>query len=112
MSLERGSHIIVSAAVVANGSVLVVRQPGPDGPGTVWALPGRADKGELVIDAVRREVAEETGLKLTSAGRLVGIGQMVNPTEIRRDPGELPGPGETALYFLCIRRHSRPRFRR
>jgi ADP-ribose pyrophosphatase YjhB (NUDIX family) len=103
VSLERGCHIIVSAAVIADGSVLVVRQPGPDGPGTVWALPGgRVDKGELAVDAVRREVAEETSFQLASAGRLVGIGQMVNPTEIRRDPGELPGPGETATVFLYV----------
>jgi len=101
MVSERRSHVIASAAIVAAGNVLVVRQPGPDGPGTVWALPGgRADRGELTIDAVRREIAEEAGFTLKSPGRLVVIGQMVNPTQIRRDPGELPGPGESAIVFL------------
>lgn len=101
MNLQRGSHVIVSAAILAEGKVLLVRQPGPDGPGTVWALPGgRVDAGELAIEAVRREVAEETGLKLTTTGTLVSIGQFVNPTEFRRDPGEIPGPGETATVFV------------
>jgi 8-oxo-dGTP diphosphatase len=99
--LGRGSHIIVSAAIVADDHLLLVRQPGPDGPGTVWALPGgRADAGELALEAVYREVAEETGFKLSSHGSLVALGQLVNPTNIRRDPGELPGPGETATVFI------------
>lgn len=94
------NHLIVSAAVIADGRVLLVRQPGPEGPGTVWALPGgRVDQGELALEAVRREVAEETGLSL-SPGRLVAISQLVNPTNLPpRDAGDIPRPGESATVL-------------
>lgn len=100
MSHPAYNHLIVSAAVIADGRVLLVRQPGPEGPGTVWALPGgRVDQGELALEAVRREVAEETGLSL-SPGRLVAISQLVNPTNLPpRDAGDIPRPGESATVL-------------
>ena len=54
------THIIAGAGVVLNegGEVLLVRTPRSG-----WVFPGgQVEVGENVIDAVRREILEETGL--------------------------------------------------
>jgi ADP-ribose pyrophosphatase YjhB (NUDIX family) len=96
-----GTHLLVGGLLRRAGEVLLVRQAGPDGPGTAWALPGgRVDPGELAPEAVVREVAEETGLHAVGEPRLICVAQLVNPTTIRRDPGELPAPGESAVILM------------
>jgi len=96
-----GTHLLVGGLLRRAGEVLLVRQAGPDGPGTAWALPGgRVDSGELAPEAVVREVAEETGLHVVGEPRLICVAQLVNPTTIRRDPGELPAPGESAVILM------------
>ena len=53
----------VSAVVVRGDRVLVGRRRGAHGAGT-WAFPGgKLEAGESPADAVRRELAEETGLQ-------------------------------------------------
>jgi ADP-ribose pyrophosphatase YjhB (NUDIX family) len=54
----------------------------------------------LAPEAVVREVAEETGLHAVGEPRLICVAQVVNPTTIRRAPGELPGPGESAVILM------------
>ena len=62
MSEPRGPFVGVSAIVVRDHTVLVGRRLGALGAGT-WAFPGgKVDAGEQPHDAVRRELAEETGL--------------------------------------------------
>lgn len=62
----------VAAVIVRDGCVLMVRERG-EGPGgrhdgpEYWTLPGGGlEDGEDPLDAVRREVAEETGLRAVS----------------------------------------------
>jgi len=54
--------LAVSAAIVHNGKVLIVRRDRPPAKG-VYTLPGGlVEAGETLIDAVAREVREETAL--------------------------------------------------
>src|SRR5207247_99147 len=55
-------HTRYQAAVVRDGSILLLRCAFRDGP-TVWILPGGGrDEGEDELACVTREVREETGL--------------------------------------------------
>ena len=67
-------HVVeVVAALIRRGDeVLVVEQQGPEDPISAWTLPGgRVHAGELLHEALVREVAEETGLVVRSVGGLV-----------------------------------------
>lgn len=64
--------IAVGAVVVKDGSILMVRRKNEPGRG-LWSVPGgRLEHGEYVVDAVAREVKEETGLDVEVKG-LLGI---------------------------------------
>jgi 8-oxo-dGTP diphosphatase len=64
-------QVAVGAVVVRDGRLLAVRRGRPPAQGR-WTLPGgRVEPGEAVLDAVVREVAEETGLPVT-VGELLG----------------------------------------
>jgi 8-oxo-dGTP pyrophosphatase MutT (NUDIX family) len=45
-------------------------------------------------------VWEETGSRVVGEPRLICVAQLANPTTIRRDAGELPGPGESAVVLM------------
>lgn len=62
----------IAAAVIRRGdSILLVEQQGPDDSAPSWALPGgRVMPEEPIIAALYREVREETGLRVISAGQL------------------------------------------
>ncbi|NEQ32104.1 MAG: NUDIX hydrolase [Leptolyngbya sp. SIO4C5] len=56
--------------VLPTGEIVLIRRSDSG----LWGLPGGiVDWGEDVLTAARRELAEETGLELLRAGRLVGI---------------------------------------
>jgi len=68
----RQPQIAVGAIVVHDDALLMVQRSNDPGKG-LWSLPGgRVEAGELLADAVRREVREETGLEV-EVGELAGI---------------------------------------
>lgn len=84
----------VGALVVRDGKLLMTSSPGA---GYYWTLGGGVGIGELAQDAVRREVAEETGLTVTRAellGAVENIFEGVDPSVV----GYLVH--EVSIYFL------------
>lgn len=71
----KGVHppvIAVGAIVVEDDNLLMIRRGTPPSMGA-WSVPGgRLDNGELLAEAVVRELAEETGLEGV-CGSLIGI---------------------------------------
>ncbi|HET7645617.1 MAG TPA: NUDIX hydrolase [Candidatus Limnocylindria bacterium] len=64
-------HLVVSALVRRDGRLLLVLQRGPGDPRPTWMLPGGVvEGGETVLDALGRELGEETGLELTASPQL------------------------------------------
>ncbi|WP_420638112.1 NUDIX hydrolase [Candidatus Poriferisocius sp.] len=62
VSSVNGPELCVGAVVVREGSILLIRRGNPPGEGR-WSVPGgRVHRGERLVDAVRRELREETGL--------------------------------------------------
>lgn len=68
---------VVAAAVVRRGDeILLVREQGADDLEPKWALPGGvAEPGELLHEALARELREETGLDLVRLGPLIYAAQ-------------------------------------
>jgi 8-oxo-dGTP diphosphatase len=70
------SGLLVSALVRRGTDVLMVREDLGDGPEAGWVLPGgQVEPGELVHQALVRELREETGLRPSGAGRLAFVCQ-------------------------------------
>jgi ADP-ribose pyrophosphatase YjhB (NUDIX family) len=93
-------HIV--AGVLRRGDeIVLVQQQGPGDPDPFWAIPGGTVEGnELLIDALIREVWEETGLAVLDSGPLAYVAQMHNPVRAVLSPGEIPGPEEVATTFV------------
>jgi 8-oxo-dGTP diphosphatase len=71
---------IVAAVVEIDGEVMLVRQQGPTDTEPTWTLPGgRVEPGETLIEALGRELLEETGLTLDAASpTLLYISEMID----------------------------------
>lgn len=62
------ASIVVSAAIVKDGKLLMVQEGKPHCHGQ-WSIPGgRVEPGEPLVDAVLREVREETGYEVRVIG--------------------------------------------
>jgi 8-oxo-dGTP diphosphatase len=93
--------VIVAAIVRRGDDVLLVFQQGPDDPVPSWALPGGVAEGaESLLDALRREIREETGLELAGIGPLAYVTQTVSSPDAVSSGGDLPKPGEMATAFV------------
>ena len=101
--------VAVGAVVVHDGDLLVIKRGHPPATGR-WSLPGgRVEAGELLVEAVVREVLEETGLE-AACGELLGWAERVDDdghfvildfeaTVLeRRDPT----PGDDAIEALWV----------
>jgi ADP-ribose pyrophosphatase YjhB (NUDIX family) len=74
-------ELAVSAAIFRNGKVLVVQRAHPPAQG-LWTLPGgRVEVGERLVDAVIREIAEETALTINVIG-LAGYREIILPEAV------------------------------
>lgn len=94
---EREGLIHVIAAVVCrDGRFLLARRPEGKRHGGLWEFPGgKVAAGESPLAAVRRELREELGMRVTDLGRLLFE---------TRDPGT-----PFLLRFLEVRAEGEPR---
>lgn len=61
------NYVIVGGIIREDNKILLVHHKPEHGKGSYWALPGgTAEMGENAINAISREVVEETGLKVKS----------------------------------------------
>jgi ADP-ribose pyrophosphatase YjhB (NUDIX family) len=81
MAVRPAPELAVSAAIFRGGEVLVVRRAASPAKG-LWTLPGgRVEVGETLVEAVRREVAEETTLVIDVVG-LAGYREIILPAAV------------------------------
>lgn len=91
-------HIV--AAILRRGDeILLVRQAAP-GETPFWSVPsGQVEDGELVTEALERELLEETGLQLVDPGRLAFILQIENRRSEQLHWSRGPGNGYHATVW-------------
>jgi ADP-ribose pyrophosphatase YjhB (NUDIX family) len=84
-------ELAVSAAIFRDGQVLVVRRAGAPAKG-LWTLPGgRVEVGETLVDALKREIVEETALTIDVIG-LAGYREIILPQAV----------GERGRHFVIL----------
>jgi len=72
--------VIVGGLLRHGDSVLLVKQQKPNDPEPRWALPGGyVERDESLLDALRREVREETGLDVLKIGPLLYAVHLIIP---------------------------------
>jgi 8-oxo-dGTP diphosphatase len=96
------TYTIAAALLRRDDEILLVRQQGADDPHPRWALPGGvAEQGELLHEALARELREETGLTLVRMGSLAYIAQMhIMHGLLRGYPGAAPEE-YVATAYVC-----------
>lgn len=91
MPARPAPELAVSAAIFRRREVLVVRRAGAPAKG-LWTLPGgRVEVGETLVEAVRREVIEETALTVEVVG-LAGYREIILPHAV----------GERGRHFVIL----------
>jgi 8-oxo-dGTP diphosphatase len=74
------NHVIIAAGILRQeDKILLVEQQGKNDPISSWALSGGVvEKGELITEALVREVKEETGFDVIEFGELAYFMQVDN----------------------------------
>jgi 8-oxo-dGTP diphosphatase len=73
-SARRELHVVAGALFDATGRVLIAQRPAGKHMAGRWELPGgKLEPGETPLDALRRELAEELGVTLANAERLIRL---------------------------------------
>ena len=81
----------IGGVVISDGRVLLVRRAGPPLQGR-WSIPGGIlEVGETLIEGVRRELAEETGIDV-QVRTLIDVFERID-----RDPS-----GKTLYHFVVL----------
>jgi 8-oxo-dGTP diphosphatase len=106
-------EVCVGAIVVEDARLLLIRRGHGPGAGA-WSVPGgRVEAGELLAEAVVRELAEETGLEGV-CGELIGwverIGEghhflILDFDVTLLDPAAIPVPGDDAAEVAWVPLH-------
>ncbi len=95
---ESPTYLITATILRLDGKVLLIQQQGPRDPSPSWFVPGGiVEHGESLIDGLRREVREETGLDVVRVGQLAYVIHSV-----RNEPGSLRGDWETRAGFQSV----------
>ncbi len=81
----------VGGVVIADGRALLIRRGHPPLEGE-WSIPGGTlEVGETLLDAVRRELAEETGIEVR-VGELIEVFERIFPD----------GDGQPKYHFVIV----------
>ena len=81
----------VGGVVIADGRALLIRRGNPPLEGE-WSIPGGTlEVGEMLLDAVRRELAEETGIEVR-VGDLIEVFERIFPD----------GEGQPKYHFVIL----------
>ena len=90
----------IAAAFIRSGDEVVLVLQGAPGEEPAWGVPGgRVDEGELVPEALVREVLEETGLEISAPARLAYVHQIDERGPVRLVGGREPGSGYLATVW-------------
>lgn len=88
--------LCVDAVIVNNGKYLLVKRRNEPLKGHWWVPGGRVEKGESLVDALRRKVKDEVGLDLEVVTR-VGYYE----EEFDRNELELPSVHTVSVVFIA-----------
>jgi 8-oxo-dGTP diphosphatase len=86
----------IAAAIITHADqILLIQQHGKDDPVATWALPGGSvEVGELLTEALLREIREETGLQVKLPIELAYVTQVDDRTS-----------GHQTLAFVFLVQH-------
>ena len=104
-------HVVAAAIVDADARVLISRRAEDSHQGGLWEFPGgKIESGETPEDALRRELAEELGIELVNARRLIRVPHdyadksiILDVWKVDRYRGDAQGRGDCcARYWRAI----------